>query len=81
VDYGLHLFTYRSLKDEKGRLMLDGTNNATERSIGWSGKIRYRLMRGAKSRPSLLDFLHLNALLRNHQLDGHTHFNWETLVA
>jgi len=81
VDYGLNLFTYRTLKDEKGRLMLDGTNNATERSIGWTGKVRYRLMRGAKSRHSLGDFLHLNALLRNHQLDGHTHFNWETLVA
>ena len=81
VDYGLQLFTYRSVKDEKGRLMLDGTNNAAERSIGWTGKVRYRLMRGVKSGRSLLDFLHLNAVLRNHQLDGHTHFNLETLVA
>ena len=49
--------------------------------IGWTGKIRYRLMRGAKSRPSLLDFLYLNALHREQKLAGKTTFQWATLVA
>lgn len=31
---------------------LDGTNNVTERAIGRCGKIRYRTMRGYKSRKS-----------------------------
>jgi hypothetical protein len=31
---------------------LDGTNNVTERAIGRCGKVRYRMMRGYKSRKS-----------------------------
>ena len=33
---------YRDWKDASGRQILDGTNNATERSIGWWIKERYR---------------------------------------
>jgi len=49
------------LWDNWGRLVLfqreegaglDGTNNVTERAIGRYGKIRYRTMRGYKSRKS-----------------------------
>jgi len=42
----------------------DGTNNTTERLIGLCGKIRYRQMRGFKSRKSLNRFLKLNAYLQ-----------------
>jgi len=61
VEHGADLFTYRDLKDSEGRLLLDGTNNACERAIGWCGpsaglravslsnrKIRYRQMRGGQ---------------------------------
>jgi hypothetical protein len=34
---------------------LDGTNNATERSIGWRVKERYRTMRGYKRKTSVLN--------------------------
>lgn len=39
----------------------DGTNNTTERLIGLRGKIRYRQMRGSKSKQSLNRFLKLTA--------------------
>ena len=81
VERGLQLFTYRRFKDAQGRLLLDGTNNATERAIGWCGKIRYRQMRGAKNTPSLRDFLHLNAFLWERKLSGQATFNWATLLA
>ena len=42
----------------------DGTNNTTERLIGLCGKIRYRQMRGFKSKESLNRFLKLNAYLQ-----------------
>lgn len=42
----------------------DGTNNTTERLIGLCGKIRYRQMRGFKSRESLNRFLKLNTYLQ-----------------
>src|SRR5947209_2280342 len=41
------LTRYRSWKGPKGE-MLDGTNNACERAIGWWIKERYRTMRGYK---------------------------------
>lgn len=81
VDHGLKLFTYSSYKDKDGRHLLDGTNNVTERAIGWNGKIRYRQTRGAKSKASLKDFLHLNALLWEHKLSGEAAFNWQALIA
>jgi hypothetical protein len=40
---------------------LDGTNNATERSIGWRVKERYRTMRGYKRQASVLDVSRLIA--------------------
>lgn len=40
-------------KSEEGKALgLDGTNNVTERAIGRCGKIRYKMMRGYKSRES-----------------------------
>ena len=42
----------------------DGTNNTTERLIGLCGKIRYKQMRGFKSKESLNRFLKLNAYLQ-----------------
>ena len=44
---------YRTWQDEDGR-PLDGTNNATERAIGWWVKERYRTMRGYKREQSVL---------------------------
>jgi hypothetical protein len=41
------LTRYRSWKGPKGET-LDGTNNASERAIGWWIKERYRSMRGYK---------------------------------
>jgi len=37
-------------------------------------------MRGAKSKRSLKDFLHLNALLWECKLSGKDAFNWGTLI-
>jgi len=45
----------------------DGTNNTTERLIGLCGKIRYKQMRGFKSKESLNRFLKLNAYLQQHR--------------
>lgn len=49
----------------------DGTNNTTERVIGLCGKIRYKQMRGFKSKESLNRFLKLNAYLQeqNKEID------------
>jgi transposase-like protein len=60
---------YRDWKDATGRQRLDGTNNATERSIGWWIKERYRTMRGYKREQSALNVSRLIAyagsLLKN----------------
>lgn len=48
---------------------LDGTNNATERAIGWWVKERYRTMRGYKRPLSVLHVSRLIAWAGNH-LDG-----------
>ena len=40
---------------------LDGTDNATERSIGWRVKERYRTMRGYKRKTSVLNVSRLIA--------------------
>jgi len=44
---------------------LDGTNNATERSIGWRVKERYRTMRGYKRQASVLNVSRLIAWAGN----------------
>ena len=46
------LTCYRDWANENGE-MLDGTNNATERAIGWWVKERYRTMRGYKKQASV----------------------------
>lgn len=52
---------YREWKDGTGRPILDGTNNATERSIGWWIKERYRTMRTYKREQSVLNVSRLIA--------------------
>jgi hypothetical protein len=54
------LTLYRSWRDKDGG-RLDGTNNATERAIGWWVKERYRTMRGYKRRQSVLNVSRLIA--------------------
>ena len=80
AENGMTLFTHRLYADAQGELLLDGTNNVAERAIGWCGKVRYKLMRGMESRASLEDFLHLNAHMRNHQIEGAQTFNLGVLV-
>jgi hypothetical protein len=69
---------YRTWKDEHGNLMLDGTNNDCERSIGWWIKERYRSMRGYKREQSALNVSRLIALAGNHLFRG---LDLATLVA
>lgn len=52
---------WRSRNDQR----LDGTNNATERSIGWRVKERYRPMRGYKRKQSVLNVSRLIAWAGN----------------
>ena len=54
------LTLYRSWQDKDGG-RLDGTNNATERAIGWWIKERYRTMRGYKREQSVLNVSRLIA--------------------
>jgi transposase-like protein len=60
---------YRSWQDPSGR-KLDGTNNATERAIGWHIKERYRTMRGYKREQSALNVSRLIAYCGNHLEQG-----------
>jgi hypothetical protein len=62
------LTLYRTWRGPKGQ-RLDGTNNATERSIGWRVKERYRTMRGFKRQASVLNVSRLIAWAGN-RLDG-----------
>ena len=48
------LTLYRQWRSPQGA-RLEGTNNATERSIGWRVKERYRTMRGYKRKTSVLN--------------------------
>lgn len=68
---------YRSWQDPTGR-KLDGTNNATERSIGWFIKERYRTMRGYKRDQSALNVSRLIAHCGNHLQHG---LNLATLIS
>lgn len=61
---------YRNWKDAAGRPILDGTNNATERSIGWWIKERYRTMRGYKREQSALNVSRLIAYAGSHLQNG-----------
>lgn len=60
---------YRAWQDPIGR-KLDGTHNATERSIGWHIKERYRTMRGYKREQSALNLSRLIAHCGNHLEHG-----------
>jgi transposase-like protein len=69
---------YRDWKDASGRQILDGTNNATERSIGWWIKERYRTMRGYKREQSALNVSRLIAYSGSHLEHG---LSLSTLIA
>jgi transposase-like protein len=61
---------YRTWKDSDGQPILDGTNNADERAIGWWVKERYRSMRGYKRQQSALNVSRLIAYCGNHLSKG-----------
>jgi transposase-like protein len=61
---------YRTWKNAKGDEILDGTNNASERAIGWWVKERYRSMRGYKRVQSALNVSRLIAYCGNHLSHG-----------
>jgi transposase-like protein len=61
---------YRTWKDKDGQPILDGTNNANERAIGWWVKERYRSMRGYKREQSVLNVSRLIAFCGNHLSKG-----------
>jgi hypothetical protein len=61
---------YRTWKDEDGNEIIDGTNNACERAIGWWVKERSRPMRGYKQEQSVLGVSRLIAFAGNHLADG-----------
>lgn len=61
---------YRTWKDPEGKPILDGTNNADERAIGWWVKERYRSMRGYKREQSVLNVSRLMAYCGNHLSQG-----------
>ena len=63
------LTLYRSWRDKDGGT-LDGTNNATERAIGWWVKERYRTMRTYKRRQSVLNVSRLIAWAGSHLRNG-----------
>ena len=56
------LTCYRDLKHQEG-MVIDATNNAAERAIGWAVKERYRTMRGYKRKESILNVTGLTAWL------------------
>jgi transposase-like protein len=61
---------YRTWKDPAGKPILDGTNNADERAIGWWVKERYRSMRGYTRIQSALNVSRLIAHCGNHLSKG-----------
>ena len=61
---------YRTWKDKEGHPILDGTNNADERAIGWWVKERYRSMRGYKREQSVLNVSRLIAFCGNNLSKG-----------
>ena len=69
---------YRTWKDRQGQPIIDGTNNATERAIGWWVKERYRTMRGYKREQSALNVSRLIAYCGNHLKEGVDLATWIT---
>lgn len=61
---------YRTWKNQDGQPILDGTNNADERAIGWWVKERYRSMRGYKREQSALNVSRVIAFCGNHLSGG-----------
>ena len=61
---------YRTWKDTEQNEVIDGTNNACERAIGWWIKERYRSMRGYKQVQSALGVSRLIALAGNNLAKG-----------
>lgn len=61
---------YRTWKDRDGKQILDGTNNADERAVGWWVKERYRTMRSYKRQRSALNISRLIAYCGNHLSEG-----------
>jgi transposase-like protein len=61
---------YRTWMDMDGNPILDGTNNADERAIGWWVKERYRTMRGYKREKSVLNVSRLIAFCGNNLSKG-----------
>jgi len=61
---------YRTWQDQDGKPILDGTNNADERAIGWWVKERYRTMRDYKREQSVLKVSRLITFCGNHLADG-----------
>ena len=59
------LTIYRTWQGSDGET-LDGTNNGSERAIGWWIKERYRTMRGYKRRKSAVNVSRLLAWCGNH---------------
>jgi hypothetical protein len=59
------LTRYRTWQGSHGEV-LDGTNNGSERAIGWWVKERYRTMRGYKRRKSAVNVSRLLAWCGNH---------------
>ena len=61
---------YRTWEDDDGNLILDGTNNDCERTIGWAIKERYRTMRRYKRVQSALNVSRLIALATDQKSRG-----------
>jgi len=61
---------YRTWKDDDENLILDGTNNHCERSIGWWVKERFRTMRGYKQEQNALNVSRFIAFAGNHLAHG-----------
>jgi hypothetical protein len=61
---------YRTWQNAHGDAILDGTNNASERAIGWWIKERFRTMRGYKREQSALNVSRLIAYCGNHLAHG-----------
>ena len=61
---------YRTWQNANGDEILDGTNNASERAIGWWIKERYRSMRSYKRERSALNVSRLIAYCGNHLAQG-----------
>lgn len=59
------LTRYRTWQGSQGET-IDGTNNGSERAIGWWVKERYRTMRGYKRRQSAINISRLLAFCGNH---------------